>query len=275
MQNALLVGLSRQVALGRELDVVANNIANINTTGYKADGSVFEEYPDAARARRAFQSADQRLSYVQDRATWHDFSPGPIDPADRQSARCRHRRRRIPGGADGARRALYPQRRAADQRHRPARDQRRQPGARRRRADPVPEHRPRHLDQSRRHHHGARRHLENGFAARHLAAGRVRWRSNCRRTDSNLFAAPNGGHAAARAKASRVVQGSIEKSNVRGVIEMSRMIEITRTYTQIAGHAAAAERSQPVGDRQARRRSGLMIEESKHPCARSTPRRPG
>ena len=44
MQNALLVGLSRQVALGRELDVVANNIANINTTGFKADGSMFEEY---------------------------------------------------------------------------------------------------------------------------------------------------------------------------------------------------------------------------------------
>ena len=35
MQNALLVGLSRQVALGRELDVIANNIANLNTTGFK------------------------------------------------------------------------------------------------------------------------------------------------------------------------------------------------------------------------------------------------
>src|SRR3984957_3491132 len=42
MDNALLVGLSRQVALGRELEVVANNLANINTTGYKADSSIFE-----------------------------------------------------------------------------------------------------------------------------------------------------------------------------------------------------------------------------------------
>ena len=32
-----------------------------------------------------------------------------------------------------------------------------------------------------------------------------------------------------------MVQGSIEKSNVRGVVEMTRMIEITRSYTQIAG----------------------------------------
>ena len=48
MQNALLIGLSRQVALSRELDVVANNIANINTTGYKADGALFEEYLSSA-----------------------------------------------------------------------------------------------------------------------------------------------------------------------------------------------------------------------------------
>ena len=34
MENALLVGLSRQVALKRELDAVANNIANLNTTGF-------------------------------------------------------------------------------------------------------------------------------------------------------------------------------------------------------------------------------------------------
>ena len=30
------------------------------------------------------------------------------------------------------------------------------------------------------------------------------------------------------------IQGAIEKSNVRGVVEMSRMIEITRSYTKIS-----------------------------------------
>ncbi len=39
-----LIGLSRQMALRRELDVVSNNIANINTTGFKGDTAVFEEY---------------------------------------------------------------------------------------------------------------------------------------------------------------------------------------------------------------------------------------
>ena len=76
MQNALLVGLSRQVALARELDVVANNIANINTTGYKADGSLFEEYLSSP-ARADVSGA--RVSFVRDRGTWHDLSAGTVE----------------------------------------------------------------------------------------------------------------------------------------------------------------------------------------------------
>ncbi|MBV8578092.1 MAG: flagellar basal-body rod protein FlgF, partial [Acetobacteraceae bacterium] len=40
MENALLVGLSRQTVLQRQLDVLANNIANVNTNGFKADESL-------------------------------------------------------------------------------------------------------------------------------------------------------------------------------------------------------------------------------------------
>ena len=40
--------------------------------------------------------------------------------------------------------------------------------------------------------------------------------------------------AADAAPTARVSQGAIEKSNVRGVVEMTRMIEVTRTYTQVA-----------------------------------------
>ena len=52
MENALLIGLSRQTALQRELDVVANNIANVNTTGFKADGAVFAEFLQATGSSR-------------------------------------------------------------------------------------------------------------------------------------------------------------------------------------------------------------------------------
>ncbi len=76
MQNAILVGLSRQVGLAREMDVVANNIANLNTTGFKADGSIFEEF--LSSAARADQTGS-RVSFVRDRGVWHDMSEGPIE----------------------------------------------------------------------------------------------------------------------------------------------------------------------------------------------------
>ena len=66
MQNTFLIGLSRQVALSREMDVVANNIANVDTTGYKADGSLFEEYLSSS----ARTDAGARVSYVRDRGVW-------------------------------------------------------------------------------------------------------------------------------------------------------------------------------------------------------------
>ena len=69
MENASLIGLSRQVALARELDVIANNVANMTTTGYKADGSLFEEYLSSS-ARAAGNGG--RVSYVRDRGIWND-----------------------------------------------------------------------------------------------------------------------------------------------------------------------------------------------------------
>ena len=44
MENALLVGLSRQITLQRNLEVIANNVANMNTTGFKSRGVNFEEF---------------------------------------------------------------------------------------------------------------------------------------------------------------------------------------------------------------------------------------
>src|ERR1044071_3446343 len=78
MQNTLLIGLSRQTALQRELDVVANNIANVNTTGFKADGAVFSEYLEKRASAELFASPDRRMSMVQDRMSWHDMSQGTV-----------------------------------------------------------------------------------------------------------------------------------------------------------------------------------------------------
>ncbi|MBJ3783926.1 flagellar basal-body rod protein FlgF [Devosia sediminis] len=78
MENAQLIGLSRQIALQRQMDVVANNIANLNTTGFKAEQILFEEYVMPVARDQNFPSLDQPLSYVQDWATVHDLSGGAV-----------------------------------------------------------------------------------------------------------------------------------------------------------------------------------------------------
>jgi flagellar basal-body rod protein FlgF len=76
MGNHLLVGLSRQLTLERQMDVVANNVANVNTNGFKADRSLFEEFLTSGAHEDNFVGRDRRISFVQDRGTFKDFSQG-------------------------------------------------------------------------------------------------------------------------------------------------------------------------------------------------------
>lgn len=78
IENAQLISLSRQIALQRQMDVVANNVANINTTGFKAENILFEEYVMPVARDQDFPRLDQPLSYVQDWATIHDLSGGSM-----------------------------------------------------------------------------------------------------------------------------------------------------------------------------------------------------
>ena len=214
MQNALLVGLSRQVALGRELDVVANNIANINTTGFKADGAVFEEFISPTARRTTVCAPTARVSFVQRPRDLGRPEPGPTR-AHRQSARRRDRRQRLPRRADAERRTLHAQRRAPDQCRRRTGDQRRLSGARRIRADHLAAEGPRHHDQRRRHDQRARRQQRQTESQR----GKLRLVSFdnpacCRRTAPAL----SRRRPASRrrpTRPSRFMQGTIEKSNVR------------------------------------------------------------
>src|SRR5690242_16201080 len=78
MENALLIGLSRQMVLSRQLDVVANNIANLNTTGFKSDNSMFEEFLMPVARENRFRTPDRQMGFVNDRGTWHDLRPGAV-----------------------------------------------------------------------------------------------------------------------------------------------------------------------------------------------------
>ena len=78
MENAQLISLSRQIALKHQMSVVANNVANINTDGFKAQNLLFEEYVMPVARDKDFAFPDQPLSYTQDWATSNDFTNGAI-----------------------------------------------------------------------------------------------------------------------------------------------------------------------------------------------------
>jgi len=73
MESPSLVLLSNQEALQRAMDIVANNVANASTSGFKREGIEF----DTLLSRPA---PDETLDFVVDRATYRDVSNGPISP---------------------------------------------------------------------------------------------------------------------------------------------------------------------------------------------------
>jgi len=76
MENAQLVGLARQGTLSRQLDLIANNLANINTGGFKAQKLVFKEQLMAGAQDNSFLKPDRAISFVVDDQNIVDFSAG-------------------------------------------------------------------------------------------------------------------------------------------------------------------------------------------------------
>jgi len=72
MDNAGYIGLSRQSGLMRELNTVANNIANINTNGYRREANIFAEHV------KALQNGDPSLSISTLTRRYVDLSEGDI-----------------------------------------------------------------------------------------------------------------------------------------------------------------------------------------------------
>jgi flagellar basal-body rod protein FlgF len=61
METAGYTALSRQSGLMREMRVIANNIANANTTGFRQQGVIFAEYLQEGDGLRAISMADARV----------------------------------------------------------------------------------------------------------------------------------------------------------------------------------------------------------------------
>jgi flagellar basal-body rod protein FlgF len=231
MENALLIGLSRQTVLERQLDVVANNVANVNTVGFKADRSLFEEYLSSGAHEDNFVGPDRRVSYVQDRATYRDFSQGsaqqtknPLDLAVNGNGFL------VVQTAGGERYTRDGGLQINNLGQLVTVD-----------GNPVLGNSGPIVLQPTDHDinispDGTITVLE-GNGTTDALRGKLRLVSfadaqKLLKQGSNLYSAPDG--AAQPDIKSVVEQGFIEKSNVNAVAEMSTMIEVTRAYTQVS-----------------------------------------
>lgn len=76
MENTLYIALSRQSAIRREMSVIANNIANMNTTAYKGEKMMFVDH--LVKSKGGDRLISEKLAFVRDIAQYQDFSEGSI-----------------------------------------------------------------------------------------------------------------------------------------------------------------------------------------------------
>lgn len=72
MENSVYVGLSKQVVLKENMDIIAQNVANVNTPGYRAQNMVFSEYIEDPRYMK------EDIAMVLDYGQYQVTDPGSL-----------------------------------------------------------------------------------------------------------------------------------------------------------------------------------------------------
>lgn len=227
MDNAVYVGLSRQMVLRRELDIIANNIANAETAGFKVEDTLARvEAKAAPRTRQA-----DAIAFVLDDGIARDFTQGSLNqtssPLDLAIEGDGFFQVAAPGGErftrDG-RFTLDPEGRLTTQSGHPVLDA----GG----AEIViaAENGPVSI--------GADGTISQGLGAAQVQIGKVgvfRFddRASLRKDGDNLYRNV-ANQAAQAAPDARVRQGMLEGSNVKTIEQVTRMIEVTRAYESIS-----------------------------------------
>ena len=76
MDNTSYVALSRQTALWKQMEVVANNMANLNTAGFKAEEVMVAEKD--VKTKSDTTPFGRQIAYVHDLGTVRDPKEGPL-----------------------------------------------------------------------------------------------------------------------------------------------------------------------------------------------------
>ena len=231
MENTLLVALSRQMALARELDVVANNMANVNTHGFRREQMQFGEYLMPVASADGFPPPDRTLSYVEDRSSFHDFEAGSLQRTDNP----------LDVAIQGE--AFFTVQSSDGQGESYTRDGGFQINAQGQLVTAngqavLGDSGPIVLDPTDTNIIIAR---DGTISTKDGVRGRLKLASFAnplalQKQGDNLFRAGAGQTAEVpQAGSFRLAQGEIETSNVKPVLEMSRLIEINRAYASLAG----------------------------------------
>jgi flagellar basal-body rod protein FlgF len=80
MENTSYIALSRETALWRKLETVANNLANQNTPAFKSEHMMFIEQLKVTNGGQSL--SEGRMSFVQDHAMFRNTAEGPLTPTD-------------------------------------------------------------------------------------------------------------------------------------------------------------------------------------------------
>ena len=215
------------------MEVVSNNVANINTTGFKGDTAIFEEYLMPGASADQFARPDRRLSYVVDRSTWHDLSQGPVhqtgNPLDVAIEGKAFLTVQTPRGErytrNGSLQISATGELVTMSGHTVVGD-----------GGPIV------LQATDKDivitKDGTIKVREGVALTSDSTRGRLRVVSfanaqQLQKDGASTFKAPDGVTPQPVAKVN-IVQGAVEKSNVRSVTEVTRMIELTRVYTEVA-----------------------------------------
>jgi flagellar basal-body rod protein FlgF len=77
MDNTIYVGLSRQMLLQRELDIAANNLANVDTAGFKLEEMMSSADPTTTAGAKVGATVVP-LTFVTANGVARDYSQGPL-----------------------------------------------------------------------------------------------------------------------------------------------------------------------------------------------------
>ncbi len=83
MELTTNVALSRLIAQQRALDVTANNLANANTPGFKAERVVFSDWLSQQSGTDSPRGG-AKVAFTQDRATYREQQAGPVQHTGNQ-----------------------------------------------------------------------------------------------------------------------------------------------------------------------------------------------